>query len=103
MGSPTKRGPPHDPDLLIRQVLQMGDEFAGPAEDVIFSWLLTLAPDVDPAAAAETLLDAHGLRHGAAPDGPIGRLWLLLRETARFADDRLRASPPRRRGRRARH
>ena len=32
-----KRGPPHDPDLLIAQVLAMGSEFVGPAEDIIFS------------------------------------------------------------------
>jgi hypothetical protein len=98
-----KRGPPHDPDLLIAQVLEMGAEFAGPAEDIIFSWVITLAPGVDPAAAANTLLDAHNLRHGPVPAGALGRVWTLLRETAEFPDSRLRGSTPARRGRRPRH
>jgi hypothetical protein len=97
-----KRGPPHDPDLLIAQVLEMGAEFVGPAEDIIFSWLITLAPDVDPAAAANTLLDDHKLRDGPVPAGAIGRVWTLLRETAEYPDSRLRSSAPARRGRRPR-
>jgi hypothetical protein len=100
MSSRPKRGPPHDPDLLIGQVLEMGSEFAGPAEDILFSWLISLPPDVDPAAAANTLLDEHNLRHGAVPDDPIGRLWTLLRETALFPDNRLRTTPPGRTSRR---
>jgi hypothetical protein len=104
MSSTQKRGPPHDPDLLIGQVLEMGGEFAGPAEDIIFSWLISLAQDVDPAAAANKLLDEHNLRHGAVPDGPVGRLWTLLRETALFPDNRLRTTVPgRARRRRSRH
>jgi hypothetical protein len=100
MSSTQKRGPPHDPDLLIGQVLDMGSEFAGPAEDIVFSWLISLAQDVDPAAAANKLLDEHNLRHGAVPDGAAGRLWTLLRETALFPASRLRTSPPGRSGRR---
>ena len=104
MSSSAKPGPPHDPDLLIAQVLAMGSEFAGPAEDVIFSWLITLAPDIDPAGAAAKLLDEHNLRHGPAPEGPTGRLWSLLRETAEFPDARLRTTARTRRGRpRPRH
>ena len=104
MSSTRKRGPPHDPDLLIGQVLEMGSEFAGPAEDILFSWLISLHQDVDPATAANTLLDEHNLRHGEVPDGPIGRLWTLLRETALFPDNRLRTAGSRRAGRRrARH
>ena len=98
-----KRGPPHDPDLLIAQVLAMGAEFIGPAEDIIFSWLITLAPDVDPAAAANKLLDDHNLRADPVPPGPLGRVWTLLRETAEYPDSRLRSSAPTRRGRRPRH
>ena len=98
-----KRGPPHDPDLLIAQVLAMGTEFIGPAEDIIFSWLITLAPDVDPAVAAGKLLDDHNLRSDPVPAGPLGRLWTLLRETAEFPDARLRATTLARRGRRPRH
>lgn len=104
MSSTQKRGPPHDPDLLIDQVLEMGLEFTGPAEDIVFSWLISLGQDIDPAVAASKLLDEHNLRHGDAPDGPIGRLWMLLRETALFPDNRLRgAAGGRRRGRRRRH
>ena len=105
MSSTHRRGPPHDPDLLIGQVLEMGGEFAGPAEDVLFSWLISLGQDIDPAAAANKLLDEHRLRHGAAPDGPIGRLWLLLRETALFPGTHLRSAAGGRRGgrRRSRH
>jgi hypothetical protein len=93
-----RRGPPHDPDDLIGQVLAMGSEFKGPAEDVLFSWLITLPADIDPPAAANQLLDAHDLRTGEPPPGPIGRLWQLLRETAASAG----ATPgqPRRRRRR---
>jgi len=98
-----KRGPPHDPDLLIAQVLAMGDEFIGPAEDIIFSWLITLATDVDPAAAASKLLDDHNLRADPVPPGPLGRVWILLRETAEYPDSRLRSSAPTRRSRRPRH
>jgi hypothetical protein len=96
------RGPPHDPHHLIRQVLQMGAEFSGPAEDVIFSWLISLARDVDPATAANLLLDEHQLRNGAPPPGALGRLWELLRETASYSGDRLRSASPGRRGRRRR-
>jgi hypothetical protein len=102
---PTRRGSPYDPNGLIGQVLEMGAEFAGPAEDVIFSWLISLARDIDPAVAADRLLDEYGLRDGAVPPGAIGRLWTLLRETALYPDARLRASAGRRRGgrRRQRH
>ncbi|MGH6932467.1 MAG: hypothetical protein ACREEE_08535 [Dongiaceae bacterium] len=78
----------------------MGAEFSGPAEDVVFSWLISLARDVDPATAAGLLLDEHGLREGEPPPGAAGRLWQLLRETARYPGDQLRASSPGRRGRR---
>jgi len=100
--STAKRGPPHDPNLLIEQVLEMGAEFTGPAEDIIFSWLISLAPDVDPADAANRLLDQHDLRARAVPEGAAGRLWTLLRETALFPDDRLRTGAQQRR-RRQRH
>jgi len=100
-----RHGPPHDPNGLIGQVLEMGAEFSGPAEDVLFSWLISLAPDVDPAVAANRLLDEHKLRDGSVPDGALGRLWTLLRETALFPDERLNAAAARRRAsrRRPRH
>lgn len=98
-----RRGPPHDPNLLIRQVIEMGAEFTGPAEDIIFSWLISLPPGMDPATAANTLLDEHNLRQGDAPPDAIGRVWTLLRETAEFPDDRLRPAVLRRGRRRPRH
>jgi len=97
--STAKRGPPHDPNCLIEQVLEMGAEFTGPAEDIVFSWLISLGPEIDPADAANRLLDEHKLRVGPVPEGAIGRLWTLLRETALFPDDRLRASSRHRRRR----
>ena len=89
-----------DPHGLIGQVLEMGAEFKGGAEDVILSWLLSLAPGLDAAVAAGRLLDHHGLRDGPVPEGPLGRVWQLLRETAEYPDRRLRTTPGRRRGRR---
>ena len=108
MKQPTAAGgatakPPEDPSGLIGQVLEMGGEFDGFPEDILLSWVLSLPPDLDPAAAANRLLDRYGIREGTAPDGAIGRVWSLLRETARFPEGRLGASARRqRRGRRAR-
>ena len=45
---------PEDPQGLIRQVLAMGEEFPGPAGDVLLSWLLDLKDRADPAKAAAT-------------------------------------------------
>lgn len=103
MSSTAKRGPPHDPHLLIKQVVEMGADFTGPAEDIVFSWLISLAADLDPAAAANLLLDEHNLRQGEPPPGALGRLWTLLRETAEYPDARLRAAAQRRTRRRSRH
>ena len=52
---------PEDPNSLIRQVLEMGEEFPGPAGDVLLSWLLDLKERVDPALAAQRLIERHGL------------------------------------------
>jgi hypothetical protein len=97
------KGPPHDPHCLIRQVLQMGAEFSGPAEDVVFSWLISLAREVDPAVAANLLLDEHDLRDADPPPGAQGRLWQLLRETARYTGERLQPMAQGRRGGRRRN
>jgi len=43
---------PDDPGGLIREVLQMGEDFPGPAEDVILAWILRPGQDRDPAEAA---------------------------------------------------
>ena len=39
----------------------MGEEFPGPAGDVLLSWLLDLKERVDPALAAQRLIERHGL------------------------------------------
>jgi hypothetical protein len=76
----------------------MGPEFNGHAEEILLSWILSLDRETDPGLAADRLLDVHGIRDGEVPAGPIGRVWQLLRETARFPDQRL--PNPRRRPRR---
>lgn len=96
-----------DPKRLIEQAFEMGAEFPGPAEDLLLSWMLSLAVDADaPAIAArlavryrpaldsalETLGD-QGANH------PIARLHLLLEQTATAGAERGRG---RRGGRRSR-
>ncbi len=91
-------GGPEDPHGLIRQVLAMGEEFPGPAGDVLLSWLLQLKDRMDPATAAKTLIERHGLSDGALPPGPLGELVRLLRETAQYSPERLGDLAGRRRG-----
>ena len=95
-----KRGPAFDPQLLIRQVLDMGADFPGPAEDILLSWILSLDRTLDPAAAAQQLIDAYGLE---VPADQIETLRLrdLIQQTARFPDGSLQSpGTARRRGRR---
>src|SRR5262245_11525874 len=92
-----KRGPPFDPQLLIRQVLDMGADFPGPAEDILLSWILSLDRTVDPAAAAQQLIDAYGLEIPAEHRATL-RLRELILQTARFPDGSLQGA--RRRSRR---
>ncbi len=95
-----KRGPPFDPQLLIRQVLDMGAEFPGPAEDILLSWILSLDRALDPAAAAQQLIDAYGLEIPADHRATL-RLRDLILQTARFPDGALPSqAAARRRGRR---
>jgi hypothetical protein len=89
---------PEDPQGLIGQVLAMGEEFPGPANDVLLSWLLELKDRVDPAAAAATLIKRHGLSGPPFPNTPRGELIRLLHETMRYSPDRLRAVSGHRRG-----
>jgi hypothetical protein len=85
----SKHHSPEDPGGLIYEVLQAGDDYTGPAEDVILSWMLRLEDDQDPAATARHLLEAYGCEEGAHPGGSAGRLILLLRETAEASPERL--------------
>lgn len=91
---------PDDPGGVIREVLLMGPEFPGPAEDVILAWTLRLNTDRDPADAAQRLLAAYDLTEGPLPDGACGELVDLLRQAANSHG--LAASRPKRRGGRRR-
>ncbi len=90
---------PDDPGGVIREVMLMGSEFPGPAEDVILAWTLRLGVDRDPADAAKRLLATYELAEGPLPEGACGKLVDLLRQAASSGD--LAANRPvRRRGRR---
>tara|TARA_R110002072_G_scaffold43877_4_gene123200 strand:- start:12489 stop:12848 length:360 start_codon:yes stop_codon:yes gene_type:complete len=86
----SKHSSPQDPGGLIWQAVDMGDEFPGPAEDLLLSWTLRLDPSIDSRQAAAFLLDSYGLGARELGDSPCDRLIGLLRETATAA--------PRRRG-----
>jgi hypothetical protein len=90
--------PPEDPQGLIGQVLAMGEEFPGPAGDVLLSWLLDLKDRADPAQAAAALIERHKLAGPPYPPGPRGELIRLLHETARYTPEQLLAMAGRRRG-----
>ena len=80
----------------------MGEEFPGPAGDVLLSWLLQLKDRMDPAQAARTLIERHGLAEAQLPPGPLGELVRLLRETATYSPERLGELARRRRAGRRR-
>jgi hypothetical protein len=71
-----------DPGGLIREALDLGAEFQGPAEDLVLAWIMRLEAGRDPAAAAKRLLAAYGLENRPEPAGAAGRVVQLLRETA---------------------
>jgi hypothetical protein len=74
---------PLDPKSLLEQAFEMGDEFPGPAEDLLLSWLLSLASDQQPAAAASALLSVYKDRTaGKNETAPIARLHKLLEQVA---------------------
>ncbi len=78
-----------DPKHLIEQVFAMGDEFPGPAEDLLLSWMLSLAPEADAPQAARRLADCYESRlRDVAENRPLRRLWRLLRETAMAKNER---------------
>lgn len=103
----SKHHSPQDPGGVIREVLDMGADFTGPAKDVLLAWVLRLEDGLDPAAAARNLIGAYGLADEPPAAGARGELITLLRETAAFGMERLaartcRPRSQRRRGRRAR-
>jgi hypothetical protein len=80
-----------DPKRLIEQAVAMGSEFPGPAEDLVLSWMLSLAPEADAPAAARRLLERHGAHWPEGPEErPIGRLRRLLQQTAEATSSRSR-------------
>jgi hypothetical protein len=87
-----------DPQGLIRQVLAMGEEFPGPARDVLLSWLLELKDRVDPGSAAAILIERHSLSGPPFPATPRGELIRLLHETMRYSTAELSEAGGRRRG-----
>mgnify|MGYP000377406615 CR=1 FL=1 len=91
---------PDDPGGLIREVLQMGEAFPGPAEDVVLAWVLRLGQDRDPAEAAGRLIADYRLEEEPLPGGACGRLIAMLKETADFPAQRMtrHLCQPRRRG-----
>ena len=89
---------PEDPNNLIRQVLEMGEEFPGPAGDVLLSWILDLKERVDPAEAARRLIERHHLPGPPFAETPRGNLIRLLHETATYSAERLEGMTGRRRG-----
>lgn len=64
---------PLDPKSLLEQAFEMEDEFPGPAEDLLLSWLLSLAADQPPAEAAAALL----LRYSARVEGKDDQLAIV--------------------------
>ncbi len=86
---------PEDPGGLIKQALDMGPDFPGPAEDLLLAWMLRLGEGQDAAAAAGRLVERYGLAAGPLPEGGHGKLIGLLHQTARCAPAHV---PARRRG-----
>jgi len=96
---------PDDPGGLIREVLNLGEDFPGPAEDVVLAWVLRLGQDRDPAQAAQRLIDDYHLNDDAPggeklPGGACGRVIEMLKETAAYPAQRMtrHLCQPRRRG-----
>jgi len=71
---------PEDPGGLIKQALDMGEEFPGPAEDIILAWTIRLDPALEPAVAAQRLLKSYSIEEGDPPETEAGRLVTLLRQ-----------------------
>ena len=74
---------PLDPKSILEQAFEMDDEFPGPAEDLLLSWLLSLGAEQPPAAAAATLLPRYTPRMAGKSDSqPIVKLHRLLEQVA---------------------
>jgi hypothetical protein len=74
---------PLDPKSILDQAFEMEDEFPGPAEDLLLSWLLSLGADQQPAEAAKTLLPLYATRLAGKSDTlPVVKLHRLLEQVA---------------------
>ncbi|HVO03093.1 MAG TPA: hypothetical protein VMT54_12880 [Candidatus Cybelea sp.] len=74
---------PLDPKALLEQAFTMGEEFPGPAQDLLLSWLLSLGADQQPAAAAAMLLPRYASAVAGKSDAlPVVKLHRLLSEVA---------------------
>lgn len=71
-----------DPSGLIHDVFELGEEFAGPAREVLFSWVMKLDASIDPALAAQKLIARYELDKPAARSPAGNELLVLLKETA---------------------
>jgi hypothetical protein len=91
-----------DPGGLIREVVELGDGFPGPAGDVLLSWLLRLEAGKDPAEVASRLLRDYDIAEQPLPEGACGELIGLLREVSEYGAERLERTMRPSRGRRGR-
>ena len=74
---------PLDPKSILEQAFEMDEEFPGPAEDLLLSWLLSLSADQQPATAAATLLPRYTSQlSGKSETLPIVKLHKLLEQVA---------------------
>jgi hypothetical protein len=74
---------PLDPKSILHQAFEMGDEFPGPAEDLLLSWLLSLGAEQQPAEAAKILLPRFAAELAGKSDTlPIVKLHRLLEQVA---------------------
>ncbi len=85
---------PEDPGGLVRETLNLGDDFPGPAHDVLLSWSLRLDEGLAPHVAARRLLKRYDLLREPLPSGACGELVRLLQQAAKEPTER----PARRRG-----
>lgn len=90
----------HDPKRLIEQAFEMGNEFPGPAEDLLLSWMLSLPADANAPSIAAVLAERHRAQV-AHLDGkhPARRLLMLLEQTATAGAARAQGRKGGRRGR----
>ncbi len=77
-----------DPKSLIEQAFEMGDEFPGPAEDLLLSWMLSLDLATDARLAAGRLLAQYAGDPAKLTNPHMARLADLLRQTSQAESGR---------------